>query len=383
MEKRQLFNQVIDIVNSNYLFLGEQKNKWLTYVKDVEKNIDLVDDIYKCLDDILLVLKDPHTRLFINKKLDRFFDINFIWIKGKMIIAPNVLGYTNEILGGEIVEINEQPVQKIINKFEKKFENFPKCIVQDEITKYLKTNSELNMKTATILKNNSKYLEKIKIISAEKIKQTINDEIKSINDNNLPVIIKNIDDDTLLIKILTFRMKNIDKYILDKSNLIKSKKTIIFDVRDNRGGFVEETKKLASMIIENDVTLDYKIISKNGVENNYNKVISNHNSIFSNKQIFILCNEYSMSSTEFVFIRSLVMGYNNVNVIGTLTAGMSGQAKVFSFNSGNILQVTVKKYLDEFDKEITIGYIPDKIVDISINDYINGIDTCLELAKSY
>lgn len=383
MDKRQLFNQVINIVNDNYLFLGDQEHKWLTYIRDVEKNIDSIDNIYECLNNILLTLKDPHTRLFSNKKVDTFFDINFIWIEDRMIIIPNILGYTNEILGGEIIEVNNQPIRRIINKFKRKFEKFPKCIIQDEIAKYLKTSSERTLQTVTILKNGNKYLEEIKTISSERIRKIINDEIKQIYDKNIPIILKDIDEDTLLIKISTFRVKNIDKYILDKSSLIKSKKRIIFDVRDNRGGFVEETKKVASMIIEDDVELDYKIISKSGIEDNYNKVISNHNNIFSSKDIFILCNEYSMSSTEFIFIRCLVMGYNNVKVIGTSTAGMSGQAKVFSFSSGDILQVTVKKYLDKFDQEITTGYIPDKIVDISINDYIKGIDRCLEMVMSY
>ena len=304
MEKIELFNDVVNIINENYLFLGEQKDVWNKYVENMKKNIQSVENMHDYLRDMLLILKDSHTNLFINNSPEKFFDLDFTWINNKIIIKPNIFGYSNEILDGELIEVNFESIDRIINKFESKLENFPKCIVQDEITKYINNNLKLKFKTIKVMKNNSVYIEKIKLIEQKDSNEIIAKRLNNIKTQFFPALITDIDQDTLLIKILTFNEIDIDKYLLNKYDLIKRKRRILFDVRNNKGGLISETKKVVSLIIKHDVELDYKIISRNGIERDFNKITTQHNDLFFNKEIIIVCNEYSMSSTEFIFRRT-------------------------------------------------------------------------------
>ena len=47
-------------------------------------------------------------------------------------------------------------------------------------------------------------------------------------------------------------------------------------------------------------------------------------------------------------------------------------------SSGDILQVTIKKYLDKKNREINKGYTPDIIVKLDTEDYVNNNDKVIE-----
>lgn len=382
MKDLNLYNEVKNIINDNYIFIDNQKEIWMNTIKCLEKNTNDIKDEYSLIEELLLVLKDPHTKFFKSNKDNNLYDIDCIWIEDNLIIMPNILGYKNNIVGGKILSVNDIDINDIISMFQNKFEGFPKSVVKEEIIKYIKVGLNTNVVYVKVYKNSEVKIEEIKRISIDEVKNKFKKELKDVQYNIEPVLIKEIENNILLIKIFSFRIKELLEYILNKSDLIKKNRILIFDIRSNKGGFIKETKKIVSSIIKEDVDLDYKILSNDGLNKENEKINENHNIIFSDKDIYIICDEYTMSSAEFIFLRGLKKGYENVKVIGDCTAGISGQAKSFLLSSGDIIQVTIKKYLDKENVEIKKGHVPDIIIKFDIEDYINNNDKVIETIKS-
>lgn len=382
MNSNDLFSKVVNIVNNKYIFNTNQKKVWLSNLRKFEKdiyNINTDDDIFLSINKLLLTLEDPHTKLYKSSISNEIYDIDFTWISSKMIILPNIFGYSTNIVGGELLEINNIAIDKILNMFYKSLKNFPTGIIKEYILNYIKSTKFMPKLSVKIKKDNKIFVENIKKKSLIEIKEKYS--INDFNIQNTPILFKQIDNNILLIKIFSFRFKGISDYIMKNKLLIQNNKFIIFDIRGNRGGFINETKKLSSLIINKDINLGFKILSNVGLTKEYEKIFSNHDSIFSNKSFFILCDEYTMSSAEFIFLRSLKNCYNDLKIIGQPTAGMSGQAEVFNLDGGYILQVTTKKYIDKYNKEIKSGYNPDLKIELQLEDYMNGIDKYLESVK--
>ncbi|HDR7339632.1 TPA: hypothetical protein QCX11_005872, partial [Bacillus anthracis] len=115
------------------------------------------------------------------------------------------------------------------------------------------------------------------------------------------------------------------------------------------------------------------------------QVTSNQISLFSKRKFFILCNGGTASSAEFIFLKGLLLSNEDLTIIGEQTAGLSGQAKIFTIDEKDIIQVTTKKFLSRQGKEIKEGIQPDYTVIPLICDIINNKDTllnfCLERFK--
>lgn len=163
--------------------------------------------------------------------------------------------------------------------------------------------------------------------------------------------------------------------------MINSNKTVVFDIRGNRGGFINETKDVTSLIINKDVTLEYKILSNVNSRGEDVIIYSSNNSMFSNKKLFILCDEYTMSSAEFIFMQSLKICFPAIKIIGQQTAGLSGQAKIFNLSKKFILQVTTKKYIDKNNNEIKSGMYPNLLIDRNLDYYMNKTDPYIDTIK--
>ncbi|MBQ3423403.1 MAG: hypothetical protein IJH34_17490 [Romboutsia sp.] len=381
MKYLNLYNEVKNIISDNYIFLDNQKYIWINRVKCLEENLNDFKDEYSLIEELLLTLKDPHTKYVKLNKDNEVYDIDCTWVEESLIIMPNIFRYKNNIVGGKILAVNDIDIDDIIKTVEEKLKGFPKSVIKEEVIKYIKTGLNTEVIYVKVNKNDNIKIEEIKRISIDEIKKNFTKELKEIQYNSKPIFVKEIENNILLIKIFSFRIQGLLEYILNKSDLIKKNKVLIFDIRNNRGGFIKETKRIVSSIIEKDVELDYKILSNEGLNNKNEKIEEEHNAIFSDKDIYIVCDEYTMSSAEFIFLSGLKKGYKNLKVIGNCTAGVSGQAKLFLLSSGDILQVTIKKYLDKKNREINKGYTPDIIVKLDTEDYVNNNDKVIETIK--
>lgn len=387
MEKHyniNFFNNIVEIIENNYLFLNDQKLMWKFNVEKFRLIIENKSDalsLYTIIDELLLTLNDPHTRLIHKEKIDKFWDVNFVWIGNSLYLVQNINGYKNDIEGSKVLKINDMLVADLLENYNDKFFNFPVSLIKQEILKELKT-IKGGLKIEVLNRNNIIYHEDIGLVSIEEVNKKFNTNIKQFN--VAPIYIKSLSKDTIHLKVLSFRYKGIKEIILNNKNYIDTFNKIIIDIRDNSGGFINEAKELVSLIIDNDVELDYMVKKRNNNEHVCEKIMISSKSLecFRNKKVFVLCNENTMSSAEYIFLKSLILDNKVKKIIGTQTAGLSGQAKVYSLVDDCVLQVTNTKYLDSNDMEIKLGICPNIKVNNKISDFIEHIDTQLVYCMS-
>lgn len=210
---------------------------------------------------------------------------------------------------------------------------------------------------------------------------------KEIQESAKPIIINKYEENVLVIKIITFRSTNIANIFKEEVLKIKDYKNIdyiIFDIRNNVGGYVEETKKIVSMIIDTDIKLDYIVRDKHG--RNYDEVQnirSNQLDIFKSKSLFAFINDATMSSAEFVFIKGLQLSNIKFKTIGSRTAGVSGQAKIIDIENDVKIQLTTKRYYRQSGEELVKGIDPDYYIREEIEDYFDKTNNYIKCFRKH
>lgn len=383
MDKWLFFGEVKNKVDEYYLFDSNNKEKWIKSINDIQINMSGIVDIKNTMKDLLISLGDAHTGLFLKKKINYIFDIDCRWVDDDLVVMPNINGYKSNIIGGKIVRINDESLCELLDRYNCKYEGYPKSIIKSCIIEDLKSGFDLNedicIEVDTVTGNVNELLTRI---SLQDITANMLSKSSRLLNGISTVMFDKRDNGVLVIKILTFRVHGILDIMLKNKELISQSKVIVFDVRDNNGGFVNETKQLVSAIVSRDVNLDYRILSRSSLCDKYESIVSHQNEMFRDKQFFIICNENTMSSAEFVFIGGLRAGVPGIKIVGRKTAGFSGQAKTFVLNTGDVLQLTTKRYVGVTGMELSDGYSPDIVVNYSIDDVVNNKDKDMEIIQT-
>ncbi len=395
MNQRNLFlaESLVRIVNENYLFTGNQKRRWdrlsPLYLRKIQDS-KVYSIIFDIIQDMVLELHDPHTLFFQRKEFRYCFDINVQWINNELFLIKNKNGYPEDYIGSKILKINSFNIIDEFKKQQKKFVGFPASMIRKAIIQNI-MEGKYGAEELTILVETIDKKRKTFVINAQSIKHLFDykSNINIIKNSFKPIVFETINKDTLLIKILTFKFLGMSELFVSSLRLLKGFKNIIFDIRDNSGGYISEAKQILSFIISKDIQMDYKIIQHAEEEKKFKvssiQVTSNQISLFSKRKFFILCNGGTASSAEFIFLKGLLLSNEDLTIIGEQTAGLSGQAKIFTIDEKDIIQVTTKKFLSRQGKEIKEGIQPDYTVIPLICDIINNKDTllnfCLERFK--
>ncbi|WP_193323647.1 S41 family peptidase [Bacillus paralicheniformis] len=378
-----LAESLIHIVNENYLFTGNQRGTWnrisTLYLRKIRDSKVCVFDLLK---NMILELHDPHTLFFHRNELHYCFDINLQWIGNQLFLMKNKNGYPGDYVGSKVLKINSFKIEDELKKQQKKYMRFPTSIFKKNIIQNIIEGKygieKLKLNVETIDKKRRTF-----VINSHAIKELFDykSNIDEIKNNFKPIIFKIINSDTLLIKFFTFKFPGISKLFFSKLRFMKRFKYIIFDIRDNAGGFISETKQILSFIISKDILMDYKVLQNAEGKNEYKissvQIISNQIPFFSKRKFFILCNSSTASSAEFIFLKGLLLSNEDLTIIGEQTAGLSGHAKIFTIDNQDIIQVTTKKFIDSQGKEIRNGIQPNYTVAPFIKDIINNKDTLL------
>ncbi|MEK3716906.1 S41 family peptidase [Paenibacillus sp. FSL R7-0333] len=372
-----LYNEVTRIIGEEYFFLTpEQEDSWTRLKKDYEKvilNVHNTQFFFQLMDDMLIELHDPHTRFQYKKKDIFVYLIHFEWFGNKMFVIDDS---KEKKTAFQVLNVNKKDIGDIFEQYENKFIAYPRAIIKQEIIKDIISSplpevlemvvSDQNdfPKIITFEPTNSRDFQKAKLQS------------EHIIQNIKPVIFKTVNTSTLYVQLISFSIKNVDQHILENRDKFDKYKSVILDIRNNSGGYIREAMAAASMFLPNNLTLDYSVWSKN---NTFSPLIEGRKQIdLSNKTVCMLFNESTMSSAEFIFIKSLTLAYPNIVTVGSKSAGLAGQAKVFHIpNHEATLQITTKRYMDDKNEEIIKGITPDIEVLPCLQDYLEGIDTQL------
>lgn len=159
---------------------------------------------------------------------------------------------------------------------------------------------------------------------------------------------------------------------------------IIIDIRNNGGGLLSNSEKLASRFF-NEKTLVGYILHKTGKGHNdfsepYAKYIEpSYDRIRYQKTVVILTNRSSYSSAN-DFVNAMSYAPNSI-IIGDKTGGGGGLPFSSEIPNGWSIRFSASPMLNAEKEQIEFGIDPDIKVDISNEDALNGIDTIIETAR--
>ncbi len=157
-----------------------------------------------------------------------------------------------------------------------------------------------------------------------------------------------------------------------KAALAESPNTIILDVRNNPGGFLDVAVKIASFWVENQPVVLEKFSDGSVID-----YPSSGQASFKGLVTYVLVNEGSASASEIV--AGALQDYGLATVVGEQTFGKGSVQDLIGFDDGSSVKLTVAKWLTPNGNTIDeIGITPDIKVEMTSDDYDAGRDPQLD-----
>ena len=160
-------------------------------------------------------------------------------------------------------------------------------------------------------------------------------------------------------------------------------KGLIIDIRNNGGGNITNSTKLAARFTNEEITTGY-IMHKRGKGHTdfsepYPIKISPSKNIRWQKQVVLLTNRHTYSAANDFTNNMRYMP--NVTILGDRTGGGGGLAFTSELPNGWSVRFSASPHLDASRKHIEFGIDPDIHMDLTTDDMIQGIDTMIEAAR--
>lgn len=288
-----------------------------TYLKDYDRNM-LWEYIYKAL---VLGLGDQHSCYMTKEEFDSLMSTesgSFVGIGVHASYDVDEIGaYLSDIMADSPAEkagLIAGDVIKAVNGREITEENYIECI--DDIK-----GVEGSEVTLDILRNGERFS---KVLTRK--------YVKSQN-----IVCQKIDSDTALVRILTFADTTVAEEFKSKVNKVLSEgcTKLIFDVRNNGGGFLNEICDILDFLLPEGVLIN--IVDKDG---NITQQTSGPGHI--DADMYVLCNENTASAAE-LFTKAL-MDFNYAKSIGKTTYGKGTMQTTVTLPDGSALKLSTHYY---------------------------------------
>lgn len=221
-------------------------------------------------------------------------------------------------------------------------------------------------------KNYSETSDRIKGKENTKVKIQVksSDKIKNYTMTRKEIVANNIESDILkdnigYIKIFEFSSGIYDQFKAEYDKLVIDNKVsaLVIDLRDNPGGQVTETVKIADMLLKKGVILE--TINGDGTKKTY---MSNETQI--QIPLAILVNANSASASE--ILAGSVQDLKQGTVIGSTTFGKGIVQSIIKLESGGGVSITTSKYYTASGKMIHgVGITPDIKVSLPKDTFLD------------
>lgn len=211
------------------------------------------------------------------------------------------------------------------------------------------------------------YLEQIDVIKGEadtKVKLIIgrDNELKEFEVMRRKVQNNNISSEILdgnigYIRIWAFENQIYNQFKIEYDKLMeKNIKGLIIDLRNNPGGLVDQTLKIANLLVPESEAL--KLVSRYGVEKIYKTTSEEEIKI----PLAVVVNENSASASE--ILSSIIKDSNKGVIVGTKTYGKGIVQTTKKLSFGGAISITTAKYYTSSGVEIhKNGITPDILVE--------------------
>lgn len=366
----QIYDKINQIIFEKYILLQDKGIDWYAmtykYKKEI-KNVFHDKQFVRVINDMLFELEDGHVNFSNSRQIPIYylpFYFNFI--------QKNLVVTTDGIIpkGAIILKINGEKISDLITTYPS---SFPLTAVKTRILENIyKTLKEKNIFEYLVDNNIFKKTVKGKRITPDFIKKS---QLYIGTGPFSGIQIKKINEIQYL-KIFMF-VKGLYQSISDWLVNLPQKHNIIIDLRGCYGGDVSETVKVVALFLENKVNLGKKVSKRNCQYVEQQLIIEEYEIRRSFSKIVILVDNFTASSSEFIFLRALSKN-KNVILVGEETAGIVHGTNKFIIDNTYLLTLTTHKYYDENNILLpSKGIMPDIFVPTNIK---NDVDTCLETA---
>ena len=187
-----------------------------------------------------------------------------------------------------------------------------------------------------------------------------------------------LDDEIGYISLLTFDEGCSEEFETHMDNLINQGATkIIFDLRYNTGGLVDEALDIVDLFVDNGATTLIEMDSKGN-----ETVTKSETDKKYYVEMVVLINEYTASSSEIV--TGALVDNGIAETVGTVTYGKGVIQNVYSLSDGSVLKLTTAEYYTPNKNKINnVGITPDYEVELdeTISEDGTVVDTQLERAR--
>ena len=158
---------------------------------------------------------------------------------------------------------------------------------------------------------------------------------------------------------------------------------IILDIRDNGGGQMTNSDKLASHFF-NEKTLVGYMMHKTGKGHNdfsepYKIYVEPSNGVKYQKQVVVLTNRSCYSAAN-DFVNAMRYAPNAI-IVGDKTGGGSGMPFSSELPNGWSVRFSASPTIDTEKKQLESGVDPTVKIDMDEGDMLEGIDTIIEKAR--
>jgi carboxyl-terminal processing protease len=151
---------------------------------------------------------------------------------------------------------------------------------------------------------------------------------------------------------------------------------IIFDLRNNSGGYLQTSIDVASAWIENN------IVVRERSNNSYKEYKSNGNPAFAGIPTVVLINGGSASASEIV--AGALQDYGLAHLIGEQSFGKGSVQVLEELSDGSSIKYTIAKWYTPKDRTIDIeGIKPDEEIELTSEDFSEDRDPQMDKALEY
>jgi carboxyl-terminal processing protease len=182
----------------------------------------------------------------------------------------------------------------------------------------------------------------------KKMKLTIKRDVIPLKSVDVALLLNKT---TGYIKINRFAGTTFDEFKTGLTNLKKQGiKSLVIDVRDNGGGYMEEAIAIADEFLK-DKELIVFTKSKNGV---IEKTFSTKQGSFENGNVYVLINENSASASE--ILAGAIQDNDRGTIVGRRSFGKGLVQREMDFNDGSAVRLTIARYYTPTGRSIQKPY---------------------------
>jgi carboxyl-terminal processing protease len=192
---------------------------------------------------------------------------------------------------------------------------------------------------------------------------------------NNPSVISSVSDGVGKITISRFDEETGNLARIAAQDFIKQNvKSVILDLRDNPGGYVNSAKEVASLWLDNKL-----IVTERSGDTVKDTITSGSNALLAGIPTVIIVNGQSASSSEIV--AGALQDHKAAILVGEKTYGKGCVQQLVALGGGGELKVTTARWYTPNGKNITEeGIMPDVTASLTQKDIDEGVDPQLDAA---